>query len=195
MDKCVASPPYEPVMTWVPPPKVVGVYETEQVAVAPLPLRAQLPDELNVPLWLLVKFTLPVGVTTMPVSLSVTEAEQVVALFTLTEVGRQLIEVELVRLLTVKRLTNVPVALPPPEPGLVTDTLRTPVAALDPIVMFATICVLLLTVVVLTVMFEPKLTVLCATNFVPVMVTFSVVFKSPEVGETLVTVGAVAVVE
>jgi hypothetical protein len=182
-------------MVCVPVPNAVGVYETEQMAVAPLPLRVQLPELLNVPLSLLVKLSLPLGVTVVPESLSVTEAVQVVALFTLTEAGKQLTEAEVVRLLTVKPFVKVPVALPPPEPGLVTETLRAPIAAPEPIVMFATICVLLLTVVVFTVMFEPKLTVLFATKFVPEMVTFSVVFRSPEVGETLVTVGAVAVVE
>jgi len=99
---CVVSPPYEPPIACVPVPNAVGVYETEQVAVAPLPLSVQLPELLNVPLPLLVKLRLPVGVTVVPESLSVTEAVQVVALFTLTEAGTQLREDEVVRLLTVR---------------------------------------------------------------------------------------------
>src|ERR1700746_1743054 len=89
-------------MVCVPVPNAVGVYETEQVAVAPLPLSVQLPELPNVPLPLLVKLTLPVGLTVVPESLSVTEAVQVVALFTLTEAGTQLTEDEVVRLLTVR---------------------------------------------------------------------------------------------
>lgn len=99
---CEVSPPYEPVMVCVPVPNAVGVYETEQVAVAPPPLSVQLPELLNVPLPLLVKLTLPVGLTVVPESLSVTEAVQVVALLTLTEAGTQLTEDEVVRLLTAR---------------------------------------------------------------------------------------------
>jgi len=98
---CAVSPPYEPPTACVPVPNAAGVYETEQVAIALLPLSVQLPDELNVPLPLLVKLTVPLGVTVVPESLSVTETVQLVALFTLTEFGKQLTEVEVVRLLTV----------------------------------------------------------------------------------------------
>lgn len=107
----------------------------------------------------------------------------------------QLTPVEVVRLFTVKPPVRVPVALPPPLPGLVTVTLRAPVAAVVAIVMLAVICVPLVIVVVFTVMLGPKLTVLPATKFVPVIVTFSVEPKSPVAGETLVTVGAVAAAE
>ena len=53
----------------------------------------------------------------------------------------------------------VKLAVPPPGAGFVTDTLRAPTAAPDPIVMLAVILMLLFTVTVLTVMFAPKFTV------------------------------------
>ena len=73
-------------------------------------------------------------------------------------------------LLTVKPLASV--AVPPPGAGLVTETLRAPVVAPDPIVIFAVRLVPLFTVTVLTVMFAPKLTVVTPLmKFVPVKVT------------------------
>lgn len=159
-----------------------------------MPLRVQLVAGVKLPLLSLLKLTLPVGVTVVPESLSVTVAVQLVALPTEIEVGLHATEVVVVRLLTVKPFVSVPVALPPPLPGFVTVTLRGPVAAAVVIVMFAVIEVLLLNVVVFTVIPEPKLTVDWLTKFVPVNVTFSVVFRSPLLGEALVTVGAVAAV-
>ena len=57
-------------------------------------------------------------------------------------------------LLTVK----VVVAFPPPGAAFVTVTVREPVPAVEPIVMLAVSCVALSTLVELTVMPDPKLT-------------------------------------
>ena len=92
-------------------------------------------------------------------------------------------------LLTVNAFVRV--AVPPPGAGLVTETLRAPIVAPDPIVIFAVRLVLLFTVTVLTVMFVPKLTVVTPLmKFVPVKVTSSVSDKFPLVGDILVSVGA-----
>jgi hypothetical protein len=57
---------------------------------------------LKVPLPLLAKLTLPVGVLAMPASMSLTVAVQVVETPSSTELGVQLTEVEVLRLFTVK---------------------------------------------------------------------------------------------
>jgi len=74
---------------------------------------------------------------------------------------------------------------------LVTETLRAPSAALASIVIFAVICVPLLTVVEFTVMSAPKLTELIPSiKFVPVKTTSSVCKRLPFVGAMLAKVGA-----
>jgi hypothetical protein len=55
-----------------------------------VPLRVQLVAGLNAPVPLVVKLTEPEGVTTVPSEVSVTDAAQKVALFTLTKDGTQL---------------------------------------------------------------------------------------------------------
>jgi hypothetical protein len=76
------------------------VYVTEQVAVGPAPLNVQLVG-LNVPLPLLVKLTVPVGVIGAPVSLSVTVAVQVVETPAATVGGEQSTVVIVERFVTV----------------------------------------------------------------------------------------------
>ena len=79
LPRCVWSPPYVAVMVCVAlPPTGAGVYVTEQVAAAPAPVSVQLAAGLKVPLPLLAKVTVPLGVIGVPVSLSVTVAVQVV---------------------------------------------------------------------------------------------------------------------
>ena len=73
----------------VPVPAAVGVYVTEQVAELPEPERVQL-AALKVPVPLLVKVTVPVGVVFVPTSVSVTVAVQVVDVPSDTVVGEQL---------------------------------------------------------------------------------------------------------
>ena len=69
---------------------------------------------------------------------------------------------------------SVRVAVPPPGAALVTDTSRGPGNAAAPIVIFAVILVLLLTVE-FTVMSDPKLTELTPVmKLVPVKITASV---------------------
>jgi len=69
--------------------------------------------------------------------------------------------------------------------------LRAPNAALAPMVIFAVICVALLTTVEFKVMSAPKFTELTPSiKFVPVKTTSSVCKRLPLVGEMLVTVGA-----
>ena len=79
----------------VPVPTALGVYETEQEALDPLPESVQLVG-LKVPLPLLVKETVPVGVVGVAV-VSVTVAVQVVGCPTATAVGVQLTPVEVDR--------------------------------------------------------------------------------------------------
>src|SRR2546428_444226 len=74
-------------MVCVPLPTALGVYVTEQDALDPLPESVQL-AELKVPLPLLMKETLPVGVVGVPV-VSVTVAVQVVGWPTATVAGVQ----------------------------------------------------------------------------------------------------------
>lgn len=82
-------------------------------------------------------------------------------------------------------------AVPPPGALFVTETVRAPGVAPDPIVMFAVICVALFTVVVFTVMFAPKLTELTPLmKLLPVKTTSSVCEIFPLVGAMDVSVGA-----
>jgi|SRR5713226_9971887 len=81
-------------------PATVGVYMTEQLAELPLPLSVQL-VALNVPVELVVKLTVPVGVIAVPGLASVTVAVQVVALPTVTAGGVQATAVVVARLFTV----------------------------------------------------------------------------------------------
>jgi len=78
-----------PLITWVPGATTVGVYVTfaMQLAVAPLPARVQLP--VNVPVLLLLNVTVPVGVICPVLLVSVTNAVQLVELFTRTAEGLQ----------------------------------------------------------------------------------------------------------
>ncbi len=71
---------------------------TEQVAIAPLPDNAQ---ALNVPVLLLVKVTLPVGVIGVPGDVSVIVTVQLVELFTTMVVGWQDMVVVVLRFVTV----------------------------------------------------------------------------------------------
>ena len=71
----------------VPVPTAVGVYVTEQLAVAPVPARVQL-AALKVPAPLLVKPTVPVGVVGVA-EVSVTVAVQDAAWLTTTDPGVQ----------------------------------------------------------------------------------------------------------
>src|SRR2546428_440185 len=86
-------------MVCVPLPTAVGVYVTEQDALDPLPESVQL-AELKVPLPLLMKETLPVGVVGVPV-VSVTVAVQVVGCPTATVAGVQPTVVEVERVITI----------------------------------------------------------------------------------------------
>jgi hypothetical protein len=167
-----------------------------QVAVVPVPLRVQLPDELKAPLPLLVKLTLPAGVLAVPESVSLTVAVQVVAEPTPAEPGVQLTDVEDVRLSTVN-VSALDVALPPPLPGLITVTLCVPRAAAAEVIVRGTLIVVLLLIVgVPAVTPEPLIaTVLAATKFVPASVSVTVVPRSLLPGDTLERVGAIAVVE
>jgi hypothetical protein len=96
----LVSPAAEAVSVCVPVPTALGVYVTEQVAVGPAPLKVQLAG-LNVPLPLLVKLTVPVGVIGVPVSLSVTVAVQVVGAPAGTVGGEQSTVVAVERFVTV----------------------------------------------------------------------------------------------
>jgi len=90
---------------------------------------------------------------------------------------------------TVKPFGNV--AVPPPGGVLVTETLRALSAALEPMVILAVICVVLLTMVELTVTSAPKLTELTLlTKFIPVKTTSTVCKRLPLAGETLVNAAA-----
>jgi hypothetical protein len=81
--------------------------------------------------------------------------------------------------------------VPPPGVPLVTEKLLLPVAAVAPMVMLATICVELFTVVLFTVIPVPTFTELTPLiKLVPVKVTLSVCRRLPVVGEILVRVGA-----
>src|SRR6267143_2031230 len=73
----------------MPVPTAVGVYVTEQLVELPEPERVQL-AALKVPVPLLVKLTVPVGVVFVPTSVSVTVAVQVVGCPTTTDDGEQL---------------------------------------------------------------------------------------------------------
>ena len=73
---------------------------------------------------------------------------------------------------------NPPVNVPVP-PGVVTETFLVPRVALAPIVMLAVIWVELLTVNLLTVIPESKLTAVVPEKLVPVRVTLRVCFLFP----------------
>lgn len=73
---------------------------TEQLAEAPVPVRVQ-DEALKLPVPLLVKLTVPVGVRAVPAEVSVTVAVQAAAWFTATVDGVQLTAVVVSRLLTV----------------------------------------------------------------------------------------------
>jgi len=81
--------------------------------------------------------------------------------------------------------------VPPPEPVLVTEKFRDPVAALAPMVKFAVKLVELATVVELTVISSPALTeVTPLIKFVPIKTTSKVCKRLPAVGTMLLKVGA-----
>jgi len=103
-------------------------------------------------------------------------------------IGEMLVKVGLGLLPTVKPFAKT--VDPPPGAVLVTETFRGPSAALAPMVIFAVICVALLTIVESTVMSAPKFTELTPLiKFVPVRTTASVCKRPPLVGEMLVKVG------
>ena len=80
--------------------------------------------------------------------------------------------------------------VPPPGPLLVTETLRAPSKALAPIVIFAVICVVLLTVVEFRVISAPRFTELTPSiKFVPAKTTSNVCKRLPFVGAMLAKVG------
>jgi hypothetical protein len=90
-------------MSGEPPPTALGVYVSEQsdspaVAVA---ASVQLPAFEKLPLPELEKLTTPAGWLSVPVSVSVTVAVQVVGASTATEDGAQLTAVDVLRLVTV----------------------------------------------------------------------------------------------
>ena len=74
-------------MTWVPVPTAVGSYVTGvvQLALFPLPVSVHVP--VNVPLPLLEKMTVPVGVVGAVALVSVTIAVQLVELSAMIVVG------------------------------------------------------------------------------------------------------------
>ena len=76
----------------------VGAYVVEHVAVAPVPPRVQV---VNVPVPVLVRPMVPLGVTTVPGDVSRTVTKQLVELFTTIVVGWQDIVVDVVRSVTV----------------------------------------------------------------------------------------------
>jgi len=94
---CPASPGYTAVTMWVPEPAAVGVYETEQPATPVVGPDVSVHVALgeNVPTPLLVNVTEPVGVVGV-VAVSLTEAEQLVAVPTGTDPGVHMIEVVVV---------------------------------------------------------------------------------------------------
>ena len=92
---CFASPPYVLKILWIPLPTEVGEYDTEQAAVAPVPLRLQV-FVLKEPVPFEEKNIVPVGVLAPEPDTSVTTALQVVMLLTGSEDGVQ------VRLVVVK---------------------------------------------------------------------------------------------
>ncbi len=107
-------------------PNFDGVTEAVQVAAfPPLGARVQVPkvspasDELSV--------TVPVGLVWVPVSVSVTVTVAVPGWPTTTVPSDKLTLVVVLRLLTVNSFVSV--AVPPPGVGLLTETLRGPVAA------------------------------------------------------------------
>jgi hypothetical protein len=94
---CSESPPYAPVTVIAPSFPANGVKVVVQDAVAPLPDRVQLVDEKDpFPLGVVVKLTVPVGVTGDRL-VSVTVTVQVVPVFTGGEAGEQVTEVAVLR--------------------------------------------------------------------------------------------------
>lgn len=77
----------------------VGVYVTVHVAVAPVPDNVQVP--VNVPTPLVVNVMVPVGVITVPGEVSVTVTVHVVGWLMATVEGVQVIDVVVLRFVTV----------------------------------------------------------------------------------------------
>lgn len=89
-------------MVCVPVPICVGVYATWQLAEASVPDRVHEAAGLNVPVLVLAKLTIPVGVMAVPVEVSVIVAVQVVGALTTTELGLQTTAVVVLRFPTVR---------------------------------------------------------------------------------------------
>ena len=92
------SPPYATVKVWIPVPKSVGVYVTEQLPEGP---RLQM-EVLKEPAPVLVKLTVPDGVIRVPTAVSVTTALHAVGVFTTSLLGLQLTEVEVTRKMAIR---------------------------------------------------------------------------------------------
>lgn len=147
------------------------------------------------PVPLLLSVAVPLGVTAVPESVSTTLAVQVVAELRLTDVGLQLTVVDVVRFPTVN-VSAFEVALPPPLPGFVTVTLCDPSVLAEALIVNVTVMLVLLLMVGVPAVTPVPLTatVLPETKFVPVSVSVTDAFKSPEGEDMLVSVGAVAAV-
>ena len=122
---CVSSPPYEAVMTC--PSSAFEVYVTVHEDEDPPPLSVHV-DALKVPLLLVVKPTLPVGVVCVPVSTSRTVTVHVVDSPGAIVAGEQLTPV-VVRRFVVAVTAAVPELVPcPPSPPYAAVIVATPAA-------------------------------------------------------------------